>query len=240
MISQLKRASLFAFGAPLAVVGLVVLGGCGGGGGDNDSRARFVNGIYGTTSTLSVNGTAFNLNGTTATTFSTATFYTPIPTAADTFSLSVTSFPSITPSVSETPASSTRYTMFAFGRTDVSTTDPRYPVLNWVTDDRTVPGTGNTRLRVINGAPDLGAIDVYRNGSKFVSSLGYDALQGYAEFGGGNYTLTVTPAGSTTPATTTSVPLSTGDLYTLVVLEANPTSATPTYTTLVINDSAAG
>lgn len=236
MIDHLKRARLFALAMPLLLIGLVSISGCGGSSSNSGTKARFVNAIYSSAATLTYSGGTIALNNNPLLQYGSATYYIPIPSATDVFTLTLQSFPTYSTSLSESINANGYYSFTACGRTDVAATDPRYPEMIFVGDDRTLPGTGNTRLRVINAACDSGNVDVFRNSNTVVLAQTYGTGSSYQEFGGGNYTITVNTAGTSKQLVSTSVTLNTGQLYTLTLIE-NPTTTPPTYSALVTNDS---
>ena len=74
-----------------------------------------------------------------------------------------------------------------------------------LTDDTTAPATGKIKLRVVNAAPNLGIVDVYvvppgtdiNNATPAVVSLGFESSSAYLELSAGSYDFVFTPHGST-------------------------------------------
>jgi hypothetical protein len=55
---------------------------------------------------------------------------------------------------------------------------------------------GDPRLRVMNGAPDAPPADVYLDGARIISNLGYKAVSGYHALTPGTHRIKVTQAGA--------------------------------------------
>ena len=89
-----------------------------------------------------------------------------------------------------------------------------------VLSDVNLPGTaGSARLRVVNVAPNLGAVDVLVNFAKKISALGTNAASTYVELIEDTYTVNFDLAGTTTVVLSIpSVALTAGRTYTLYLV----------------------
>lgn len=229
-ITRASRSTrLLLMGLPLLAVSLA---GCGGGSSQNSSNSAEVrdfnaipdSGVASVTvggsllpgSTLNVNGSVVSGQS-----FLSASSYTYITAAALSASFTLSAFSSTTyPSSAQTLTTGTYYTEILFGRGDVATTDPRYPTLRVVADDRTSPASGDARLRIVQAAPDLGNVDVLVGGQVVASNVGYQSIGSYLNVTAGNQTVQVNRAGtSTVLVAAQTVTLSTGQLYSLFVVE---------------------
>jgi len=89
--------------------------------------------------------------------------------------------------------------------------------------DTNLPGTiGSARVRYVNAASDLGAVDVLVNFAKKVSALGTNAASGYVEAIEDIYTISFDVAGTATEILSVpSVSLTAGRTYTMYLVGAN-------------------
>ena len=62
-------------------------------------------------------------------------------------------------------------------------------------------------LKVLHGATDAPAVDIYANGSLLVDSLAYGDYAGYVQVPAANYTIDITAHGSSAPVASFSAPL---------------------------------
>ena len=181
--------------------------------------------------TVSVN----NVNSTGTQIFKQASAYSSVNVGANFFSFTLsnksgTSYPAINVNLTK----GNFYSAFLFGRGDVTnSSDPRYPQLIVVTDDRTLPAGTNARLRVVQGAPDGGSATFLLNGTAIGTNLGYTTIGGYQDVPSGNASVQVTAPG--TSGATQTVNLLAGHLYTLSFIEPTLTP-NGTYGTQLSND----
>jgi hypothetical protein len=146
--------------------------------------------------------------------------------------MSNTNILTATPSIS----SGDYYTAVLFGKYDGTS-----PSLQILQDDRTLPNTGNTRLRVIHAASDLAGVDIYRSGTDVTSDSTYENTGAvYNEFTAGTYTFYAYPTGtqtgnvlSTSGSNNNTFTLNSGQLYTLFITEIS----SGVYSTVLVNDS---
>jgi hypothetical protein len=85
--------------------------------------------------------------------------------------------------------------------------------------DNNLPGTvGSARMRVVNVAPGLGAVDVLINFAKRVSGLATNAASGYIELVEDTYTVNFDLADTTTVVLSLPVAVTAGRTYTLYLM----------------------
>ena len=85
---------------------------------------------------------------------------------------------------------------------------------NKMTDDHTAPDKGNFKLRVVNGSPNVGAVDVYviAPGSGYggakptIGGLASNTASTYQSLASGGYQIFVTPAGDSSCLTVFPLP----------------------------------
>ncbi len=250
------RARRGAWAAGVAL-GVSALAGCGGvGGGTDAARIRAVNvAVNADQANILVNGASANgdqkaftptavsgylyLAGNKTSTFSWTTAVT-LPAGAS---------PPAGPSLYL--SNNQYYTAFLLGRTDVNVrstnytgvTDPRFLQVVVTSDSHPAPASGNASVRVVDAAPDAGPVDVLVNGKPLSSD--YTGLSykvpvttllpaPYVDVPAGTLSVQVNVSGAATPVVAaTSVPVSAGKSYTLVVTEP---STTPTYGLQTIPD----
>jgi hypothetical protein len=86
------------------------------------------------------------------------------------------------------------YTLLAVN--NVADIEPLY-----LTDDNTAPAAGQARVRVVHGAPSVGAVDVYVTapgaplGEPLLTNVPFKAASGYVAVPAGTYQVRVTPTG---------------------------------------------
>lgn len=139
-----------------------------------------------------------------------------------------------------TVAANTDYTVLAVGAA---------PAIEGVviTDDNTAPAAGQVKLRVINAAPTLAAVDVYITPTTATlpalttltptfTNVAYKAASGYASLAAGNYTVRLTTAGtknSVAPAAGVATgALTAGAIRTIVAV--TPVAGTANTATLTV------
>ncbi len=222
--------------------GAAALTGCGGGGGGSSSglaHFRAVDAVpNGGQATVLFNGSSYT--GTQG--FSLNSVYLNLDSGSDTLSFTLTSPSTLTYStVNQSLSSGSYYSAVAVGRTDVAPTDARYPRLVVLTDDPTTPPVGDTRLRVVQSAPDAGSVDLLIDGQVAASGVSYGAAGGYVNVAGGSHTVQINQAGTSTvlaPAQTVSP--AAGTIYSIYILEefeAGVTPLTPTYSFELLGDA---
>jgi hypothetical protein len=199
---------------------------------------RWFSCVYGSTTGVTCGKTVLKDNGATQLPFGGASFFNNVSSGTNTISITASAYPTTTfAPLSESMGTGSYYSDFVMGLSGVASTDPSYPVQVFTDDDRSSPGNGNARMRVIDAAPDAGTIDVRRNSMGFVSDIHYMYAGDMNEFSAGTQNMTVTVHGSpSTILATSSVTVNAGQFYTLVVLEAKP-GGVPTYSIVVTNDS---
>ena len=234
------RRSLRRGLVPVAALlgGAGALAGCGGGSGTTGSGAliRAVDAsTNGGSATVYVNGT----NYTGSQNFFSNTFYLNLPTGNDSFTFTLGARSGATyPGVTSSASSGSYYSAIVLGRSDVTTnTDPRFPRMIVVNDSPTAPPVGQTRVRVIQAAPDAPNVDVLIDGQVAVSDVAYTAVGSYLDLAGGNHTIQINQTGTSTVlmAPQTVAPAA-GLVYSLYVLEGAVTP-TPTYIVELIGDA---
>lgn len=110
-------------------------------------------------------------------------------------------------------------------------------------DDLTPPTSGDCKLRVVHGAPNAGAVDVYVTApgvsltdpnnpvTPVLTDFTFGTVTKYLEVPAGSYEVRVTatgnPAAVAIDTGSTGVPLMAGDIYTAVALDPNPSSTPP-------------
>jgi hypothetical protein len=136
------------------------------------------------------------------------------------------------------------YTTVLAGRPDqvavTGTTSPATALRSYVFVDMppSIPA-GSAALRVLNAAPDAGAVDVYLNGAvgaglaavPYLTQPASDAAApAFRTLPAGTYSVMVKPAGAaTTLIPATNVTLAAGQSYTILVGEPTNTGGTATY-----------
>ncbi len=99
----------------------------------------------------------------------------------------------------------------------------------FLTDDNTAPATGNIKLRIVNAAPNLGTVDVYvvppgtdiNTTTPAIVSLSFESASAYLNLAAASYDLVFTPHGSTFAFLDTgAVSFNAGQNRTIVVLNS--------------------
>ncbi len=225
-----------AAGLSTLIVGAACLmSGCGGSSnnGTTNAQVKSYDAIpNGGTAAVTVSG---GLNATvTAFNGSAYVFATP---GLQNASFTLTGPPTFTsPNYATSINSSAYYTAILVGRDDVASNDARAPQLVLAGDDQTSPSSADSRIRVVNAAPDAGNVDVLVNGVNTAPNTAYPSFTSYSELAAGSATITVRQTGSATiivPSTVFST--TAGHRYTIYVTE--PTVSTPAYAFQVVQDS---
>ena len=128
------------------------------------------------------------------------------------------------------------YTAALVGIAGVASTDARYPKLLLMGDDQTSPASNDSRIRVVQAAPDAGSVNVFINGVDVSYNTTYSVYTGYSELAAANATVSVvSTTGSTTLVPSTVFSTVAGHRYTLYVAE--PTTSPATYAFQLQEDS---
>ena len=220
-------------GAALAALcGTALLAGCGGGGSSNNigssPQIRAVNAISnGGSGTISVNNSV--VSGSQG--YFGASSYQSLgsPASLVTYSLSAASgitYPSVTANFSV----GNFYSVILVGRADITTaSDPRYPSVIITSDTFTTLSSGQAALRIVQAAPDAGAVDVLVNNVAAASGAAYKSVSGDIGEGSGNLTVQVNQAGTNTILVSPqTISVTGGHVYTVYVVEPTVTP-TPLY-----------
>lgn len=262
MFQRRGGAALALLGAG-TVLGALVSAGCGSTSTEATARLRAVDAATnaGTADILVNSGAAGG-----DLTFGQTTPYNFIGQGASTFSFTTTA--TLPPNIiyptgpTLTLNNNSFYTTYLIGRSDVNgKADTRF-LQAVITGDRgaaanyagTVvyadPPSGQANVRILNGAPDAGAVDVLINGKPGFSAVAYPAFPTipsgqtnanapapattYQAFPAGTLSVQVNAAGTATALVPpTNVPVSGGGSYTIVVTEP---AVTPTYGLQTLND----
>jgi hypothetical protein len=93
--------------------------------------------------------------------------------------------------------------------------------LSIINDDLTLPSSGQSRVRVLQGSARAKAVAVKAaNGPTVTSSIAFAKTTGYAAVPAGKWTLQVNSTAQADLKATAAVSLNAGDVYSLVVLDA--------------------
>lgn len=203
---QATRTVLLAALLAALMASALLLAGCGGGGADRTkAQVRLVNASNGYSSldlrvegALRQGGIAYG---------ATDTYVEITPGDADT---TITSASSPTTLLSFTPAlqKNKRYSVLAYGAQGA--------LRQLLLDENTnAPDANRSLLRVVNAAPDAGALDVYITGADDTlatsvpvqKEVGFGALGGFLTLTSGNWRLRITAAGSKTDVRLNLAPL---------------------------------
>lgn len=234
-----RRLLLLARIATVFCLALLVaaLAGCGGGSGSGSPvYMRAINACpNGGQMTLQVNGSA--TNGSQGFFLASPYLYVGDGSTNVSFALSAnsgTSYQTINQSLTD----GGYYSSIVFGRADVtSTSDPRYPKVQLATDDRTVPPTGDARLRIVHAAPDASNVDVLIDGQVVASNVAYGKIGSYLNVTAGNRTVQINQAGTSTALVTAQqVTLTAGQIYSLFAVEPTVTPS-PVYGIQLLSDA---
>jgi hypothetical protein len=111
------------------------------------------------------------------------------------------------------------YTLLAVN--NVAAIEPLY-----LTDDNTAPAAGQARIRVVHGAPNVPAVDVYVTApgaplaAPVLTNVPFKAASGYLAVPAGTYQVRVTPTGTTTVAIDQEITAPAGVVATAIAVEA--------------------
>ncbi|HEY3332854.1 MAG TPA: DUF4397 domain-containing protein [Capsulimonadaceae bacterium] len=235
MLSLIKRFRLFAI-VVAAAVSVAAISGCGSSSSStSNTLLRVADTVSDGTATIFNNGVAV---APAQTFFQSSKFFSTTP-GVDSLTFSLSSAPvGVTyPAISQTLSTGTPYTAMLFGRADVTVaTDARFPKLVVTADDRTIPDTNKSRVRIVHAGPDLAACDVALNSKALVTNVGYLSIGSYADVDAGNQVFAVTLNGAGTAVAGGTFTFNSGQLYTVYILESLSTGS-PVYSIQVTNDS---
>jgi hypothetical protein len=82
-------------------------------------------------------------------------------------------------------------------------------------DNNLPPVSGKAKLRLVNASSDTTAYDAYVNFAKLLSGLAQGTASAYQQLDPGTYTVTFTPAATTTQAASVTLQLDAGHVYTV-------------------------
>lgn len=241
--------------AALLALSAAGLAGCGGVSGGNTSaaRVRAVNAaVNAGTANILVNGASANgdQQALTQTSVSPYLYISGDRQSSFSYNTSVVPPSDVQPPTipSLTLSNGQFYSVFLIGRVDVSpaktapgvktSNDPRFLQVVVTKDGHDAPTGGSALVRVVDAAPDGGAVDVTVGGKALAgySSLTFqeptkDFLAApYVSVPAGTLSVQISQAGATTPLfAPVSVPVSAGKVYTLIFTE--PTIGTAATTT---------
>ncbi|HOL37734.1 MAG TPA: DUF4397 domain-containing protein [Rubrivivax sp.] len=181
--------------ATIMLAALVLLAGCGGGGADRTkAHVRLVNASGGYARLDVQQGGAVRQS---ALTYGQSADYADFDRGRSDVTLRATGSASALATLQPTLDKDRHYTLLAYGSAGALA-----QVL--LDDDEGAAASGQTLLRVINGAPDAGTLDVYVTAADdslaaavpVASAAAYGALGGYVPIASGNWRLRVAGAGS--------------------------------------------
>lgn len=98
-----------------------------------------------------------------------------------------------------------------------------------LTDNLTAPAAGNIKLRLVHGAPNVGAVDIYvtapganlATATPTLTAVAFKTASAYLEVPAGAYQVRITPTGTKTVAIDTgSLTLTAGQIRTAIAVEA--------------------
>lgn len=181
-------------GLALAIVAL--LAGCGGGQDLTKARVRLVNATGGD-SALGLTVGADTVA--TSVPYGASASYQDVDPKGSVANLTAPGSAAVLVSSTVAVTKKNYYSMLAYGKAGALTT-------LLLDDNSSTPSSGQTLVRVINTAPDAGALDVYLTGAgdalslatALQGSVGYGSLGGYNTVNSGTWRLRVTAAGSKT------------------------------------------
>jgi hypothetical protein len=87
-----------------------------------------------------------------------------------------------------------------------------------VEDDLTAPAQGKVKLRAIHLSPDAPEVDVWVNGAKVLSNVGFKATSPFLEVPAGHTDLKIAVAGTTTVVLSANPTLNAGEIYTAAAI----------------------
>lgn len=184
-----------------AILGLLTLSGCGGGGVTKTSQVRAFNGVADTTVDIfTVGDTLASGLG-----FNQRTSYRSVNTVfASEIAAQLTGSTSVLASISTSLAQDQNYTVFLKGTNSPTLVAPSFLVTQ---DDVSAPTSGNFRLRVVALSPTIGSIDVYVTDagtdittvSPTFSNVDFEEVAGSTTFPAGSKQVRVVAAGTKSP-----------------------------------------
>ncbi len=111
-------------------------------------------------------------------------------------------------------------------------------------DQQTAAASGHSAFRFLNQAPRTGPVDVYMvpgsttlaNSIPLCTALPVGATCGYLSFASESVTMVITPTGAITPKyTSTALPLTGGEVRTVVIIDSQLTSNPPVSVVIAID-----
>ncbi|MGA9813077.1 MAG: DUF4397 domain-containing protein [Terriglobales bacterium] len=205
--STLRFAGIVCFGTVL------LLAGCGGGGGS--TRFRLMN-VVPDESSLDVLVDSTSVSSNLA--YGTSTGYQSIKPGSHQVA--------IEPSGSSTALLQQSITFASGSDTTIISYNFSQSVANMVlADDNSAPASSDFKIRIVNASPNLGPADVYivtpgtdlNTVSPTLSNLAFGSVAGYQSLAGGSYEIVLTAVGQKQKAIDTgSLTLSSGQVRTLV------------------------
>lgn len=241
--TQMVRLLASCAAGAAATLALIPLAGCGGNSNTGGTQIRAINAIpNGGNANVTAGPTAVATN----LAFFNATLYLPTNSVTENVDFTLSDLPTTIFTPLAVPfINGSYYTDTLMGRADITnTSDPRYPTVVNTLDDRTSPQNNDTRVRVINAAPDLGPVDVSIDNPLVTPpvipigvNVPYKTLTAYTETLADTFTVTAYLTGTTTiVAGPENFTLLDGNIYSVVITE--PTVNPPTYQLQILNDSA--
>ena len=185
----------------MALVGALILGGCGGGGIVKTSQVRTFNGMANTT--VDVYSVGENLASGLG--FNQRTTYGSVNTVlASEIAAQETGTTSVLASISTGLTQDQNYTVFLTGTKGSSTAPPGFLI---TLDDVSAPISGNFRLRVVHVSPSIGNLDIYVTNtgvdistvSPTFSNVSFGAIAGTTTFAAGAKQVRIVAAGTKSP-----------------------------------------
>ncbi len=240
-------------GAALLALSAAGLAGCGGVGGNNAAaRVRAIDAaVNAGTANILVNGASANgdQQTLTGTEVSPYLYISGDRTSSFSYNSSVTPAANIlVPTAPNLTLSNGQfYSVFLIGRIDVTpaptapgtkvVNDPRFLQVVVTRDSHDTPASGSALVRVVDAAPDGGAVDVAVGGTVLPSYSGLSFQEPTSDFlaapyvnvAAGTLSVQVNQTGTTTPLfAPVSVAVSAGKVYTLIITQ--PTAGTTSTT----------
>lgn len=178
----------------LALVAVLGLAACGDDDGPTETTTGRVRAVH-----LSPDAPAVDvlLDGTevlSGVTYLISSEYLDVPTGDRTFRVEPTGSNTAVIEATVPVGENVDYTLLAVN--DVENIEPLY-----LTDDNTAPAVGQARIRVLHGAPSVGAVDVYVTapgaplGTPTLTNVPFKGASGYLPVPAGRYQVRVTPTG---------------------------------------------
>jgi hypothetical protein len=157
-----------------------------------------------------------------------ASGYLPVPTGSRNIKVNATGTTTTVINANAVINKDASYTVIATNL--VATIEPLV-----LLDDLTSPAAGNIKVRLVHGAPNVGAVDIYvtapgadlATATPALTAVPFKGASGYLEVPAGSYQVRVTPAGTKTVALDTgTLTLAAGQIRTGIAVEA-PGGGTP-------------